>query len=155
MRRRSLAVTATVCAAVFLLGWPALADDGSARRQARQYKRIKQGVQSGEITKKEMQRLLREQKRIELARRRSLRDGYLSPREKNRLDRMLDRASREIYRAKHNRFRRRPWPPIYRFKYPRKLVPPISCRSHDAPSFYLRVFSCDPSWGFRWFVSDP
>ncbi len=74
------------------------------RRQIRQQHRIYQGVKTGKINCKELQRLEREQFRIERERRRMLADGYLNWRERARLERHLDMASRHIFRAKHNRW---------------------------------------------------
>ena len=77
-----------------------------ARRQVRQQQRIHQGVQSGELTCKEIRRLEREQLRIQRAKRRAWSDGQLTPRERVHLEFMQDRASTHIYRLKHNDFER-------------------------------------------------
>ena len=73
------------------------------QRQRNQHKRIAKGIRSGEITHREFLRLEREQWLFQQVKRRAQADGWLSPQEKGRLDRMQDRASRHIYRAKHNR----------------------------------------------------
>ncbi len=73
-------------------------------RQIRQQHRIYNGVRTGQINCRELHRLEREQFRIARERRRMLADGYLNWRERLRLERHLDRASRHIYRAKHNRW---------------------------------------------------
>ena len=73
------------------------------QRQRDQQQRISQGVQSGQLTPREAQRLEREQYRFnrEEQRFRASGDG-LSWRERNRLEDQQDRMSRQIYRQKHD-----------------------------------------------------
>jgi len=71
-------------------------------REARQQARIYQGVDTGQITTREYQRLEREQGRIEAHRERAWSDGNLSASEARHLTREQNRASRDIWRAKHN-----------------------------------------------------
>ena len=86
------------------------------QRQRNQHKRIAKGIGSGEITHREFLRLEREQWLFQQAKRRARADGWLSPQEKRRLDRMQDRASRHIYKAKNNsRYRGRA------YSYPRPI----------------------------------
>ena len=73
-------------------------------REGRQQARIYQGVDSGQITQGEYQRLEREQGRIEADRQLAWADGKLTPREACRLTGEQNRASRDIWRAKHNGF---------------------------------------------------
>ncbi|MBW2063538.1 MAG: hypothetical protein JRJ03_01270 [Deltaproteobacteria bacterium] len=155
MKGRFLVLALAAFLGVLMIEGLASAGGWVSKRQATQYRRIEQGVRAGEITKKEKRRLLREQERIQMAKRGSLRDCYLNPREKHRLDQMLDRASRDIYRAKHNKLRRRPWPRISRFNYPKRPWPTIPRKRHYGPSFYFKVSIYKPSWGFSWFISDP
>lgn len=72
------------------------------RRQDRQRHRIREGWRSGELTRGEAKRLYRQHRSIAKMERRYTADGYLSAKEQRRLDRALDRASRQIRRAKHN-----------------------------------------------------
>lgn len=74
----------------------------AGKRQVNQQKRIHQGVNSGEITKKEYKRLQREQVRIQRGKKRASSDGQLTRKEKVRLEHRQDKASRHVYRAKHN-----------------------------------------------------
>ncbi len=76
------------------------------KRDRRQTRRIHQGIRSGEIIRPEARRLKKEQRRIDRSYRRALADGHLNWRERRRLHNMRDRASRHIYRAKHNHARR-------------------------------------------------
>ena len=79
-------------------------NDNINRREAYQRDRIREGVRSGELTRREAGRLVNEQRRIESYERRSrLDDGRLDRHERQRLDQMLDRSNRDIYREKHDR----------------------------------------------------
>jgi tellurite resistance protein len=71
-------------------------------REANQQNRIYQGLKSGQLTPQEFNRLEREQARIQAAEARMRADGRLDPRERARLNAMLNRSSRDIYRAEHN-----------------------------------------------------
>lgn len=71
-------------------------------RQIRQQKRIHQGVISGQLTRREAWALEREQVRINRHKQRACRDGRLSPGERIRLERERDRASRPIFKLRHN-----------------------------------------------------
>jgi hypothetical protein len=74
------------------------------RREDSQRNRIQRGVSSGQLTRREAARLINQQRRIETYERRSrLDDGRLDWQERQRLDRMLDRSSRDIYRQKNDR----------------------------------------------------
>ena len=64
--------------------------------------RIRKGIRSGELTYRETRRLRKQQRRIGRLKREFMHDGYLSRYEYRELDRALDRASRRIYRMKHN-----------------------------------------------------
>ena len=63
-------------------------------------RRIRQGVRSGELTKREAQRLHWQQQRLHQDAQRARADYRVTERERARLTR--ERASRHIYRAKHN-----------------------------------------------------
>jgi len=74
------------------------------RRQDFQRDRIRDGIRRGDLTRGEARRLVDQQRRIERYEYRSRRDGGgLSYRERQRLDRMLDRSGRDIYRQKNDR----------------------------------------------------
>ncbi len=75
---------------------------GAEGRQRIQQGRIADGVASGALTPRETVRLEREQAGIERAQQRIEADGRVTPRERARLHVRQDKASRDIYRAKHN-----------------------------------------------------
>ena len=101
MNRRTF-ITATALALLGFAPLP-LAEAGTiTNREARQQKRITKGVESGELTAKETARLEREQTKIEADREKALADGSMTKREKAKLTREQNRASRRIYREKHD-----------------------------------------------------
>jgi hypothetical protein len=73
------------------------------RRERHDQQRIRQGIRSGELTRREAGRLEAQQARIRVAERFAKADGELTRRERWHLDNMLDRAGRDIYRQKHDR----------------------------------------------------
>ncbi len=99
MKKLAIVMTAMVFALVTV---DAATAGRVKNRQVRQQKRIHQGVHSGELTKRETVRLQKEQRHINRARKRALSDGELTRKERVRLERKQDRASRHVYRAKHN-----------------------------------------------------
>ena len=72
------------------------------RRQANQQARIAQGAHSGQLTRGETRRLRRGERHIRRSERRAKADGVVTPRERARLHRKLNRESRAIHRAKTN-----------------------------------------------------
>lgn len=79
------------------------ADAQVNHRQWRQDQRIERGYSNGRLTPREARRLDAQQRRIDRYEYRSRRDrGGLSRYERARIDRKQDRASRNIWRKKHN-----------------------------------------------------
>jgi hypothetical protein len=72
------------------------------QRQINQQARIKQGVQSGELTKGETVRLEKEQGKIRAEKLQAKSDGKITPQERQKIRQDQRKASRHIYRAKHN-----------------------------------------------------
>lgn len=72
------------------------------QRIDRQHQRIKQGVRSGELTRKETKRLRKQHRSIVKLERRLSWDGHLGRHDRRTLHRKLDAASEWIYRLKHN-----------------------------------------------------
>ena len=101
----------TLLTATFVLGLSAVSmahTPGINRRERCERGRIQQGVRSGELTRREAERLRAEQFRIRAYEARAKSDGSLNRRERYRLDRMMDQASRDIYRQKHDNQDRNP-----------------------------------------------
>ena len=94
-----------VAAAIALVGFAGLplAEAGVIKnREERQQKRIAKGVESGQLTAKETAKLEREQGKIEADREKALADGKMTRKEKAKLTREQNRASRRIYKEKHD-----------------------------------------------------
>lgn len=72
------------------------------KQEANQQERIKQGKQSGELTRHEARRLRAEQKLIDRKQQRAAADGTVTSQERQRIRKMQDRASEDIYRQKHD-----------------------------------------------------
>ncbi|MEZ4775951.1 MAG: hypothetical protein R3D00_22425 [Bacteroidia bacterium] len=70
--------------------------------QVHQTKRIRQGVQSGSLTKAETRALAKQQRRINRGKKIAKSDGTVTPGERAVLNARQNRASRNIYRKKHN-----------------------------------------------------
>jgi hypothetical protein len=98
-------VVSFLLAAVFVLGVSAVSMAGPRginRREYREQQRINQGIRSGELTRCEATRLEAGLARIRINERFARSDGNLSPRERARLERELNRESRAIYRQTHD-----------------------------------------------------
>ena len=102
-----------VAIATFLIAGAALAqtaDPGINARQENQKDRIQQGVQSGELTKREAKRLRTEERGIRAEERAFKSDGTLDKTERKVLNQDLNHTSRQIYRQKHDTQTRPPHP---------------------------------------------
>lgn len=108
----TLGVLALIAAAALPLSARAAEPEGATasaraeqridRREARQQRRIGQGLQSGELTAREAVRLERQQARIERHERQAKADGTVTAAEAARIEHQQDRASRHIRRQKHD-----------------------------------------------------
>lgn len=78
---------------------------GIDNRLDRQHNRIEQGIDSGELTRREARKLLKQNRRLTRLTR-ELRDDGLTRKERRHLQAKLDRASERIYVLKHNDKRR-------------------------------------------------
>ncbi len=77
-------------------------DPGIQQREQNQERRIDQGVASGQLTPKEAGRVEAQQAKIKQDEARMKADGNLTKKERAKLTREQNRASRNIYRKKHN-----------------------------------------------------
>jgi hypothetical protein len=76
-------------------------------REARQQKRIAEGIENGSLTPRETARLERNETKVNQLEAK-LRQGGLSNSERGRLERDLNKTSGEIYRQKHDAQGRKP-----------------------------------------------
>ncbi len=72
------------------------------KREVRQQARIHEGVQSGEITRREAHHLRKGQRKIDHMQRKALRDGEVTTDEKAKIEAAQDRQSQQIYDQKHD-----------------------------------------------------
>src|SRR4029450_13745384 len=72
------------------------------QRQDSQQDRIERGIRSGQITRSEAYRLEQGERAIDRAQGRARADGVVTSQERARIDRMVDREGREIYRQSHD-----------------------------------------------------
>jgi hypothetical protein len=93
-----LAATFAIGASTVSLAHPR----GVNSREHREQQRINQGIRSGELTRREARRVEAGLARIRIDERFARMDGHLSPTERARLQRELNRESRSIYRQKHD-----------------------------------------------------
>ena len=77
------------------------------RMQAQEHNRIEQGIRSGQLTRFEADRLIREQRSIQAEERRYRADGVLTRAERTDLNRDLNAASQHIYNETHDAQTRR------------------------------------------------
>jgi len=71
-------------------------------RERNQQNRIKAGVQSGELNKREEKRLNRQQHRLDHAQMRAKSDGVVTSKEQLKLEMRQDQLSKNIFRQKHD-----------------------------------------------------
>jgi hypothetical protein len=71
-------------------------------REQNQKDRIKDGVQSGELTKKEAAHARANQRHIKKAEAKAKSDGVVTPEERAKLDAKQDKSSKRIYKNKHD-----------------------------------------------------
>ena len=72
------------------------------KTQVQQTKRIKQGVRSGELTRREAKALKRQQRDIQRDKRLARADGVVTKRERAHIRHEQQVANRSIYRQKHD-----------------------------------------------------
>ena len=77
-------------------------------REKHQDKRIEKGMANGEISKHEAKRLKMEQRGIDRAQKRAEADGQVTDKERARIDRMQDKASKDIHRQRHDEQKAKP-----------------------------------------------
>jgi hypothetical protein len=79
-------------------------DPGIQQREVNQQNRINQGVQSGQLTPKETGKVEAQQARIQQREDRmaARNGGNLTAKDKTKLTRQQNRASKNIYKKKHN-----------------------------------------------------
>lgn len=100
MKKGALLVTLVALAAT--IATAQTATPRVTKRQVKQQARIEQGVKSGELTKGEARRLEHREAKIAVDKRKAKADGVVTPAERAKLTREQNRASKRIYKLKHN-----------------------------------------------------
>ena len=75
------------------------------KRQVRQQKRIRDGINTQQLTRHDALRLKHQQRQIRRQEKAYTRDGHLTHRERRSLNRLQNRADRQITQSKQNRHR--------------------------------------------------
>lgn len=99
--------TKTIILGLFFIGFAVAvqaqtATPGVTDRQVNQQKRIKQGVNNGELTKAETIELQKQQRRINKSKKAAKADGVVTNKEKVGIHARQNHASNNVYRKKHN-----------------------------------------------------
>lgn len=77
-------------------------------RQANQEARIQQGVQSGELTVKETNKLEKGQAKVQKLETKAKADGQVTQKERAKLAKAQDKQGRKIYKEKHDKQKQAP-----------------------------------------------
>lgn len=96
-----------ILVAMFLLGFAGVTFAQTAtpkvtKRQINQKNRVKNGVQSGELTKRETANVAKQQKRINRSKKAAKADGVVTKKERAGIHARQNAASRNIARKKNN-----------------------------------------------------
>jgi hypothetical protein len=97
---RNLVLSAVLTAAS--LGAFAQTASSTVQRDVNQEKRIEQGLQNGSLTTREASQLERDESKVDRLQAQALKDGKLSPAERQKLRAAQNKASRDINTAEHN-----------------------------------------------------
>ena len=107
MRNMTRWMTVSVCTATLGAGLAFANHPNVANRQKQQQKRIHQGVESGELTKKETLKLEKSAAKIHRSAAKDRRDGgEFTPRQRAKAQKRLNKQSRAIVRQKHDKQKR-------------------------------------------------
>ena len=101
-KKIALAAAALVSLSGVFAATAAAGTPGLDQRQENQAQRIRQGVQSGELTHPEARRLVHGQRELRRDERAAKADGVVTGRERAQLQREASQQSRRIHRQKHD-----------------------------------------------------
>lgn len=73
------------------------------KKQAEQLKKIENGIKLGEITKIEVKKLRKQEKKISQLNKKAKTDGFVSPKEKAKLKKEVKKLDRKIYKEKNDK----------------------------------------------------
>jgi hypothetical protein len=96
-------IFAALVAAAALPLYAQTATPGIDQREANQQQRIQQGVQSGQLTKKEAVKLEKGQAHVQAMEDKAKADGVVTKKERAKITKAQNRQSRKIYKEKHDK----------------------------------------------------
>jgi hypothetical protein len=102
MKRILIAIVIVFSSVCFTVNAQTAGTKSNTGRQVNQQARIREGRKSGELTRAELKRLEREQKKIQIEKRMAQADGKVTPAEKRFLRREQNRAGRHIAKQKND-----------------------------------------------------
>ena len=94
---------AAALVSTLLLGNLVFAQGTINQRERHQQRRIADGVRDGELTRKEAGKLENQQAKIHTAEAKARADGEFTAKERAKIQKKQDKASREIYKEKHDK----------------------------------------------------
>ncbi|MCI0421061.1 MAG: hypothetical protein L0387_34665 [Acidobacteria bacterium] len=100
---KKLKSIAAALVATLFMGNLMLAQSTVNQRERRQQRRIADGVKDGELTRNEVKKLEKRQARIHAAEAKAKADGEFTAKERAKIQKKQNKASRQIYKEKHDR----------------------------------------------------
>ena len=100
---KTIMLIAAALVSSLLLGNPVFAQGTINQRERHQQRRIAEGVRDGELTRKEAGKLENQQAKIHTAEAKARADGEFTAKERAQIQKKQDKASRDIYKEKHDR----------------------------------------------------
>ena len=94
---------AAALVSILLLGNLLFAQGTINQRERRQQRRIADGVKDGDLTRKEARKLEKQQAKIHAAEAKAKADGEFTTKERARIQKKENKASRQIYKEKHDK----------------------------------------------------
>jgi hypothetical protein len=76
------------------------------KKHTQQLKKIENGIQSGELTKVEAKKLIKQKRKLTKLNKKAKADGFVSSKEKARLKKEVKKLDKKIYKEKHDRQKR-------------------------------------------------
>jgi tellurite resistance protein len=77
------------------------------KKQKVQVEKIKQGVKSGELTRYETKRLIKQEAKLQKNKKIAKADGVITPKEKKQLRKEIRKLDAKIYKQKHDKQKRK------------------------------------------------
>jgi uncharacterized membrane protein YebE (DUF533 family) len=96
-------IAAATLVSTLFLGNLAFAHGTIDQRERRQQGRIVEGFKDGELTRKEVRKLEKQQAKIHTAEARAKADGEFTAKERAKIQKKQNKASRQIYKEKHDK----------------------------------------------------